>query len=71
MSLKVGAHEFRGEGLTKQQARHNAASKAIRVLKSQMVPVSSKQKVETIVAICKESGDTEATQPTQSAGKEP
>lgn len=32
--LKIGPHEFKGDGTTRQQARHNAATKALRVIKS-------------------------------------
>ncbi|XP_067932832.1 double-stranded RNA-binding protein Staufen homolog 2-like isoform X2 [Watersipora subatra] len=33
--LRLGRHEFRGQGANKQLARHNAASRALRMLKSQ------------------------------------
>ena len=32
--LKIGRHEFRGQGATRQLARHNAASRALKVLKN-------------------------------------
>jgi len=45
--LKVGQREFIGDGPTRQAARHSAATKALRVLKSLPVPSeSSKPKTE-------------------------
>jgi len=38
MSLKVGQREFIGEGATRQAARHNAAEKALKVLRCLTVP---------------------------------
>ena len=38
MSLKVGQREFIGEGQTRQSARHNAAEKAVKVLKCLPLP---------------------------------
>ena len=32
--LKIGRRQFRGNGPTRQQARHNAASRALKVLKN-------------------------------------
>ena len=40
VQLKIGNHEFKGIGCTRQQARHNAASKALVVLKC--VPLQRK-----------------------------
>ena len=34
MSLRVGHREFIGDGPTRQAARHNAAQKALRILKN-------------------------------------
>ena len=38
VSLKVGSREFNGEGATAQQAKHNAASKALKIIKSLPLP---------------------------------
>lgn len=38
VSLKVGQREFIGEGQTRQAARHHAAEKAIKVLKTLPLP---------------------------------
>lgn len=45
--LKVGQREFIGDGPTRQAARHSAATKALKVLRSLPVPSeSSKPKTE-------------------------
>lgn len=49
ISLKVGPREFIGEGNTRQSARHNAAAKALRILRHLPVPnqdLKQEQKVE-------------------------
>ena len=38
MSLKVGQREFIGEGATRQDARHNAAHKALNILRNLPLP---------------------------------
>ncbi|XP_066268584.1 double-stranded RNA-binding protein Staufen homolog 2-like isoform X3 [Branchiostoma lanceolatum] len=38
VSLTIGNREFIGEGRTRQQARHNAAAKALKVLKDEPIP---------------------------------
>ena len=38
VSLRVGAREFVGEGSTAQQAKHNAAAKALRIVKALPIP---------------------------------
>ena len=38
VSLKVGSREFIGEGPSRQQARHNAAKKALEIIKMLPMP---------------------------------
>lgn len=38
VSLKVGSREFIGEGMSRQMARHNAAKKALEILRNLQVP---------------------------------
>ena len=45
VSLKVGQREFIGQGTCRQGARHNAAEKAIHVLRG--LPVTPEKKPET------------------------
>ncbi|XP_038622648.1 double-stranded RNA-binding protein Staufen homolog 2 isoform X2 [Tachyglossus aculeatus] len=46
VQLTVGNHEFFGEGKTRQAARHNAATKALRALQNQPIPEKSPQNGE-------------------------
>lgn len=48
VSLKVGQREFIGEGRTRQAARHNAADKALKVLRSLPLPIGM---VTAVVAV--------------------
>ncbi len=41
VTLKVGTREFSGEGATAQQAKHNAASKALKIIKALPMPDAS------------------------------
>lgn len=43
VSLKVGTREFIGEGISRQMARHNAAKKALEILRSLKIPESGEQ----------------------------
>ncbi|KAL4217768.1 Double-stranded RNA-binding protein Staufen 1 [Mactra antiquata] len=43
VSLKVGTREFIGEGLSRQMARHNAAKKALEILRSLTIPDETQQ----------------------------
>ncbi|GAB1600139.1 double-stranded RNA-binding protein Staufen homolog isoform X1 [Argonauta hians] len=45
VSLKVGPHEFNGEGATRQAARHNAAAKALQVLQNEPIVDTKKKEV--------------------------
>ena len=49
VTLKVGSKEFMGEGTTAQQAKHNAASKALKMIKALPMPdnVTPTQTTET------------------------
>ena len=38
VTLRVGTREFIGEGTTAQQAKHNAASKALKMMKTLPMP---------------------------------
>ncbi|XP_046335336.1 double-stranded RNA-binding protein Staufen homolog isoform X2 [Haliotis rufescens] len=42
VSLKVGQKEFIGDGPTRQAARHNAATKALRILRNMSMPADNK-----------------------------
>lgn len=44
VSLKVGHREFIGEGATRQSARHSAAEKALRVLRTLPLPEKMEEK---------------------------
>ncbi|KAK3088569.1 hypothetical protein FSP39_020726 [Pinctada imbricata] len=46
VSLKVGAREFVGEGPTRQEARHDAAKKALGILEKLPVPNEEERKIE-------------------------
>ena len=41
VSLKVGTREFIGEGMSRQMARHNAAKKALEILRHLTIPDGS------------------------------
>lgn len=43
VSLKVGTREFIGEGISRQMARHNAAKKALEILRSLKIPEAGEQ----------------------------
>jgi double-stranded RNA-binding protein Staufen len=43
VSLKVGTREFIGEGISRQTARHNAAKKALEILRSLKIPENTEQ----------------------------
>lgn len=43
VSLKVGTREFIGEGISRQMARHNAAKKALEILRSLKIPETGDQ----------------------------
>ncbi|XP_045181641.2 double-stranded RNA-binding protein Staufen homolog isoform X2 [Mercenaria mercenaria] len=43
VSLKVGTREFIGEGISRQMARHNAAKKALEILRSLKIPEAADQ----------------------------
>lgn len=46
VSLRVGHREFIGDGPTRQAARHNAAQKALRILKNLPVQIEAKKDQE-------------------------
>lgn len=46
VSLRVGHREFIGDGPTRQAARHNAAQKALRILKNLPVQTDAKKEEE-------------------------
>ena len=48
VSLKVGQREFIGEGNTRQAARHNAAAKALKVLRNLPLPNNDMKKALNI-----------------------
>lgn len=45
--LKVGQREFIGEGPTRQDARHDAAKKALHILRKLPVPNDGEKKIES------------------------
>lgn len=47
VSLKVGQREFIGEGPTRQDARHDAAKKALHILRKLPVPNDGEKKIES------------------------
>ncbi|XP_044279867.1 double-stranded RNA-binding protein Staufen homolog 2 isoform X3 [Varanus komodoensis] len=47
VQLTVGGHEFFGEGKTRQAARHNAATKALQVLRNEPIPPKLPQNGES------------------------
>lgn len=47
VSLKVGQREFIGEGPTRQDARHDAAKKALHILRKLPVPNDEEKKIES------------------------
>ncbi|XP_055997431.1 double-stranded RNA-binding protein Staufen homolog isoform X2 [Ostrea edulis] len=51
VSLKVGQREFIGEGPTRQDARHDAAKKALHILRKLPVPSNGEKKVENLVEV--------------------
>lgn len=53
MTLRVGTREFIGEGTTAQQAKHNAASKALKVMKTLPMPENA--------ATCTQGGEGDPT----------
>jgi len=47
VSLKVGSREFIGEGMSRQMARHNAAKKALDILRNLQLPDGGEVTVST------------------------
>ncbi|KAH3712385.1 hypothetical protein DPMN_072085 [Dreissena polymorpha] len=64
VSLKVGSREFIGEGISRQAARHNAAKKALEILRSLQLPEGRSEKV---VSSC---GDEDEATDKKEAGDE-
>ncbi|XP_072555895.1 double-stranded RNA-binding protein Staufen homolog 2 isoform X2 [Paramormyrops kingsleyae] len=52
VQLMVGSSEFIGEGRTRQAARHNAAMKALQVLRNEPIPEKRPQSVEEKSEAC-------------------
>lgn len=52
VSLCVGHREFIGDGQTRQAARHNAAQKALRILKNLPVQNTAKPPNESVEEVC-------------------
>lgn len=51
VSLRVGNRDFGGEGATAQQAKHHAASKALKVIKALPMPETGVSGVQSMPGV--------------------